>query len=97
MREHFSQEENNDDIAKRVEVQKAQAEFLRNRLMEEREEPGNLSPEKRQALRDMLVEAGVKVNMYEQFQDSVSSKKKVEETKDAIMRNFDEGQDSLAA
>lgn len=104
MSEHFPQQDHNNDIAKRIEIQKAQAEFIRARQMEEIEaermgEPGNLSSEGRQALRDMLVEAGVKVNMYEQFQNSVNPKKKAEETKDAIMRTFDEekGPDSIAA
>ncbi len=104
MSENFPQQDHNNDIAKRIEIQKAQAEFIRARQMEEIEtermgEPGNLSSEGRQALRDMLVEAGVKVNMYEQFQNSVNLNKKAEETKDAIMRTFDEekGPDSIAA
>lgn len=69
-------EQNNSDIEERKEVQNSHSEFVRERLADP-----DLSEEQRKALREILINSGIKISMYEQFQNSVQSEGKVIEMK----------------
>lgn len=66
MFEKFSPEENN-DIQSKIDVHEAQSEMVRERLSDP-----DLSESQRKALREILINNGIKVSMYKQFNDSIS-------------------------
>ncbi|MDQ5962052.1 MAG: hypothetical protein QG669_445 [Patescibacteria group bacterium] len=70
MFEKFSPEGNNDnDIQSKMDVNKAHSDFVREKLSDP-----DLSDAQRKALREILIENGIKIGMYEQFQNSINTK-----------------------
>lgn len=80
MREQFFEQHNQDENhpteeQKKIEILKKQSDFSSRRLQEavEEKKDGELNHAQREALRKILIENNVRVNMYKQFDESLHS------------------------